>query len=97
MEAVFHRRIHSDLRAALAFYEAEGGARLGDRFFAQVEEAVEAALKNPKGFHFIDNGLRRVAVQAFPYHFLYEENEQVVRFLVLRHDKRHPHFGLRRR
>lgn len=63
----------------------------------QREEPVEAASRDPKAFHFIDAGLRRVAVQAFPYHFLYEENERVVRFLVLRHDKRHPDFGLKRR
>lgn len=33
----------------------------------------------------------------FPYHFLYEEDQRKIRFLVLRHDKRHPNFGLRRR
>jgi len=97
MEIVFHRRIQSDLRTALAFYEAEGGSRLGDRFFAEVEDAIAGALKNPRAFHFIDDDLRRASLKTFPYHFLYEENERAIRFLVLRHDKRHPRFGLKRR
>ncbi|WP_338288233.1 hypothetical protein [Luteolibacter sp. LG18] len=97
MEVVFHRRIQADLRSALAFYETEGGCRLGDRFFAEAEDAVAAALKNPKSFHFAAEGLRRVATKTFPYHFLYEEDAQRIRFLVLRHDKRHPRFGLNRR
>jgi hypothetical protein len=32
MEVIFHRRIQKDLRAALAFYETEGGSKLADCF-----------------------------------------------------------------
>lgn len=97
MEIIYHRRIQRDLRTVLAFYEAEGGAKLGDRFFADVEHAVAGVLRSPKAFHFIVDGLRRASLESIPYHFVYEENEQALRFLVLRHDKRHPSFGLRRR
>ncbi|MBK1884642.1 type II toxin-antitoxin system RelE/ParE family toxin [Luteolibacter pohnpeiensis] len=97
MEVIYHRRIQKDIRAALAFYEDEGGNKLGDRFFAEAEETVGRVIQNPQGFHFVTSKLRRASFDSFPYHFLYEEEHGQVRFLVLRHDKRHPNFGLRRR
>lgn len=97
MEIIYHRRIQKDIRSALAFYEDEGGSKLGDRFFAEAEGTTERVIRNPQGFHFVAPNLRRASFESFPYHFLYEEDQHKVRFLVLRHDKRHPNFGLRRR
>lgn len=97
MEIIFHRSIQKDIRTALAFYDGEGGTKLGDRFFDEAEASVAKVVRNPKGFHFAAAGLRRTSLSSFPYHFLFEENDRVLRFLVLRHDKRHPSFGLRRK
>ncbi len=97
MDIIYHRQIKRDLRAALAYYDAEGGSRLGDRFFVEVEEIIARVIENPQGCHFAAPGLRRVALESFPYHFLYEEDGCRVGFLVFRHDRQHPHFGLRRR
>ena len=97
MVIIYHVLIKKGLRSALNFYDIEGGLKLGDRFFEEVEATVARVIKNPKRHHFIDDGLRRAPLQSYPYHFLYEENEARVHFLVLRHDKRHPSFGLRRR
>ncbi len=97
MQVIYHRSIRKDLRSALAYYDYEGGSILGDRFFSEAEEASNNVLGNPQGFHFISPKYRRASLRSFPYHFIYEENDQRVRFLVLRHDKRHPNFGLRRK
>lgn len=97
MEIIYHRRIQKDLRSALSFYEDEGGSKLGDRFFEEAERTVGRVIRNPQGFHFAAPNLRRASFESFPYHFLYEEDQHKIRFLVLRHDKRHPNFGLRRR
>ncbi|MCW1926242.1 type II toxin-antitoxin system RelE/ParE family toxin [Luteolibacter arcticus] len=94
---ILHPRIQRDLRAALSYYEEEGGPGLADRFFDEAEAVVDALKRNPQGFHFIAEGLRRASFQSFPYHFVYEEDPIRVRVLVLRHDKRHPAYGLRRR
>ncbi len=96
-QMIYHRRVQKDLSAALAFYDAEGGRRLADRFFAEAESAVKKAAEHPERFHFVDDGLRRVTLDSFPFHFLYDLNPHRIRFLVLRHDKRHPRFGLGRR
>lgn len=97
MRIIFHQQIKRDLRAALAFYDAEGGSKLGDRFFEEVESIITDVTRNPTMFHFVDDGLRRASLHAFPYHFLFEENGDFVHFLVLRHDRRHPGYGMRRR
>ena len=98
MEVIFHRLIQSDLKAALSYYDAEGGSKLGDRFFEDAEATVARVIHHPRGFHYIEENLRRRAsLSSFPYHFIYEETAGHIRFLVLRHDKRHPKFGLRRR
>ena len=97
MHIIYHEQIRRDLRAALAYYDAEGGDRLGDRFFEEVEATIARVSENPQGCHFAADGLRRAALVSFPYHFLYEEGAGGVRFLVLRHDMQHPRFGLRRR
>ncbi len=97
MEVIFHRRIQKGLHTALGFYETEGGAKLADRFFAEIEDAIAKVLRNPQGFHFIEEARRRACLESFPYHFVFEQKLREVRFLVLRHDKRHPAFGLKRR
>lgn len=99
MEVVFHRLINRDFSIAIDWYESEGGVALGDRFFDEAEIIVQSIEENPKGFHFSDGGFRRAALKSFPYHFLYEYEEGLdfLRVLVLRHDQRHPSYGLRRR
>jgi plasmid stabilization system protein ParE len=97
MKAIFHRLIKKDLRSALEYYDSEGGALLGDRFFEDVESTIAKVEDNPERFHHVAEGLRRAPLVTFPYHFLYERTEDALHFLVLRHDKRHPGFGLNRR
>lgn len=98
MRVFFHRLIAKDLKAALSYYESEGGPKLGDRFFDDVEKTVARVVENPRAFHFLEGvRFRRASLERFPYHFLFEERESNVRFLVMRHDKRNPAFGLKRR
>ena len=97
MEVIYHRLIQKDLREALDHYESEGGTKLADRFFEEAEAAAARVAINPQGFHFQAEDLRRVSLKNFPYHFLYRNLGNTIRILVLRHDKRHPNFGLRRR
>jgi plasmid stabilization system protein ParE len=97
VDIVFHRLVQRDLRAALAYYDEAGGSKLGDRFFADVEALVQKIQENPRRYHFFSAQFRRAPLSSFPYHFLYEERGGQVRVLVLRHDSRHPRFGLDRR
>jgi hypothetical protein len=97
MQVIYHLLIQKDIRGALSFYDAEGGQTLGDRFFLTLEAAISIVLQDPTRFHFVAEGLRRVQLESFPFHVIYEVVNGHLRFLVLRHDKRHPRFGLGRR
>ena len=97
MTVVFHRLFQKDLSEALRYYDEEGGSKLGDRFFEEVESATERIAGNPKRFHFAAEGMRRAPLRNFPSHIIYEENAVRLKYLILRHDKRHPSYGMKRR
>lgn len=99
VKIVFHRLFQKDINVAMRFYDGEGGEDLGDRFFAEVESAVEKVIANPQGSHFVQgrSDLRRRSLKTFPYHIIFEENSAKLRFLILRHDRRHPSYGMARR
>jgi hypothetical protein len=96
-KASFHRLVQKDLQSAISHYDEAGGSKLGDRFFEEVEIAISRIEQNPNRHHYSDGGLRKVALRSFPYHFLYESDSVMIWIAVLRHDKRHPNFGLSRK
>lgn len=93
----FNARVSKDLEEALAFYQDEGGPGLADRFFNQWMNRIDQVRINPEQFPFFDQGIRRVNLERFPYHLLYRIKPAGIRIFVIRHDKRNPTFGLRRR
>jgi len=97
VDIVYHRLFQRDINGAVRYYDREGGSKLGDRFFADLEATVKRVIAEPKHFHFIADGFRRAQLKVFPYHVIFEESSSRLRFLILRHDKRHPSHGMRRR
>ena len=96
MKLHFHRAVQADLRLALEYFDREGGPKLGDRFFAEVQAAKERIATNPTRFSFFKDDLRRARLRVFRYHFLFRVVGHEVRVLVLRHNRRHPEFRLSR-
>lgn len=97
MDVTFHRLIPRDLKRAIDYYESEGGSALGDRFFVAADQCVQMICTNPTGHHFSEGGYRRTALATFPYHFLYEIDSFGIWIAILRHDRRHPSYGLNRK
>lgn len=97
MRLSFNPLVQKDLRAVLDYYETEGGSLLADRFFAEVEALIRNIEISPERFHPAQKGLRKANLESFPYHFLYRTNTTGTRILVLRHHRRHPFHGIRRK
>ena len=57
---------------------------------------MQQAAERPESFAIRERDLRRVNLQRFPYHFLFRVAGDVVRILVVRHDRRLPTVGIRR-
>lgn len=96
-EVIFHRLVQRDMNGIRRFYSSEASPEVADRFYEQFLELVDKALNAPTMFHPLHGTIRRANMKAFPYHFLYREIPTGIRVLVLRHDKRHPSFGLSRK
>jgi plasmid stabilization system protein ParE len=94
---IFHRLVQRDMSGILGYYTDEASDSVGDRFYQEFLSVVEKALTNPRVYHLIFSDLRRANIPGFPYHFLYRETAHGIRVLVLRHDRRHPSYGLMRR
>jgi plasmid stabilization system protein ParE len=97
MRASYHPLAVRDVRQILDHYETEAGSPLADRFFATLLAVIEKALENPRRFPPSGEILRRANLDGFPYHVLFEETMWGIKVLVVRHHRRHPGFGLKRR
>lgn len=97
MKVIYHRSAARDVRHILDHYDSEAGPRLADRFFKDLLGTVSKALTNPLHFPPISECMRRANLPDFPYHFIYEEKPWGIKVLVVRHDRRNPRFGLRRK
>ena len=95
MEVVRHPKLAGDIRQAARHY-AEISPRLVESFWGDLDEVFEAVISHPWGHHFDASGLRRANLRKFPYHLLYEVDEDSLYLVVLRHDKRRPSYGLHR-
>jgi plasmid stabilization system protein ParE len=96
MRIVRHPELAADIRDIASYY-AEVSERVLNSFWSELDLALFSIRRNPRSHHFDSCGLRRANLSKFPYHLLYEVNGDSIYLLVLRHDRRHPSFGLDRR
>jgi len=95
VEVNYHPLVKRDVVAALKFY-SEISSRLADEFNAEVRDLIARAADNPLRFHPVDRGFRRANLRRFPYHVLYEVRADSIRVMHLRHNRRHPDYGMER-
>lgn len=99
MKLSFHPGVQSDVNAILAYYDEQGGERLADRFYEDLTARFQDILEHPHRFPFyLGNQVkRRIRLHRFPYLILYRILSDRVRVTVVKHEKRHPNYGLGRR
>lgn len=91
-----NKRVATDLRGILSFYEQESGSSLADGLYDELMSRLRQIQENPKRFPFSTGDRRRANLNRFPYHLLYRIKPDSIRILVLRHDKQDPQHGLSR-
>lgn len=95
MEVIYHPLVKTDVAEALRYYR-KISSRLADELRDELREIILRASENPGRFHPTDKGFRRANLPRFPYHVLYEVRHECLRVMIVRHNKRHPEFGLER-
>ena len=68
MTLEFHPGVQNDFNAALAYYEAEGGLHLAERFEQEFRSCLEAIKAGPTRFAFYrrSDRFRRIRLKGFP-------------------------------
>jgi plasmid stabilization system protein ParE len=97
MYLVFHPKVYSDIDEIMEYYERVATRELADEFYSELRYYLQQAAERPESFAIRERDLRRVNLQRFPYHFLFRIVGDVVRVLVVRHHRRRPTVGVRRR
>ena len=97
MRLVLHPKIRSDVHKIMEYYEREADSGLADDFYRELRIFMLTAAERPESFSIHVRDLRRVNLHRFPYHFLFRIVGDSVRILVVRHHRRRPSLGMRRR
>ena len=95
MDVIYHPLVRADVEEALTYYR-KLSARLADEFHAELKDIIHRASESPLRFHLADEGFRRANLNRFPYHVLYEIRPECLRVMLVRHNQRHPQYGLPR-
>jgi hypothetical protein len=95
MEILRHPKLAEDIRNAAMHYSTISD-RVLSAFWRELDFLLISIENNPRIHHFDPCGIRRANFRRFPYHLLYAVDENVVFLVVLRHDKRHPDYGIDR-
>ena len=96
MKVEVDSNVYTDLLEIMEYYDAEGGPGLAADFYGEFRLYANAAGERPYSFPAAGN-LRRVNLQKFPHHFLFQIlDDTTLRILIIRHNRRHPDFGLDR-
>jgi plasmid stabilization system protein ParE len=97
MKLIYHRLVQREVNEAMRWYE-DRREDLGNDFFIKLSAALEQISSHPEshGFWLGSKTVRRVRLKRFPYAVLYEIRPTTIRILCVRHDKRHPNYGLSR-
>lgn len=96
MNLEFHPAVQRDISEILRRYDLVS-CSLGNDFFAELLAYAEKAAENPKHFHPYSEDFRRANLKRFPYHFLHREFPAGIRVTIVRHHRRHPGYGIKRR
>jgi plasmid stabilization system protein ParE len=97
MRIHLHRGVSADVSEIMDYYERLAGPDLADDFYQEFKRLILKAASEPLRFRVYERELRRVNMARFPYHFLFRTQEASIRVLVVRHNSRHPSFGLERK
>jgi plasmid stabilization system protein ParE len=96
MHVIRHPKLAEDIRDAAMHY-ADISERVFSAFWIELETVIESIERNPRSNHYDFCGLRRANMKRFPYHLLYDVEDDTIFMVVFRHDRRHPSFGIKRR
>ncbi len=92
----YHPSAVKDARQITKDYEKKS-ENLADEFWAELTFALASIEEHPERHHFDVTGKRRNNLKKFPFHILFEERLDDIKILVIKHHRRNPSYGTRRK
>jgi hypothetical protein len=96
MRVIRHPKLANDIRDAAMHY-AEISQIVLSAFWLELDSVISSIERNPRSHHYDSCGLRRANMKRFPYHLLYDVDDDTLYLVVFRHDRKHPSFGTDRK
>jgi plasmid stabilization system protein ParE len=95
---VYHVEARFDVLEIVEYFEREGGVEVADRFTTELELFIEMVAERPLGYREFKHGIRRANLHRFPHHILNQIlDADTIRIISVKHDRRRPSYGFRRR
>ena len=97
MRIEYHPDLEGELAEIIAYYN-ERSPRLGDDFLNEFERHVLQIAAMPTRWMVVRGEIRRALMKRFPYVILFRIiGSSVIRITVVKHERRHPAYGMQRR
>jgi len=96
LDVSYHPLVERDLRDILAWYDSKS-TTAGNRFYAEFESVVAKIRTRPTCGFLVDATVRKILFRKFPYALAYEVSGEQIFIFVVKHQRRHPGFGMKRR
>jgi len=97
MRIEYHPALDRELQEVREYYESQS-IGLGSDFVDEFERQVLKIATMPERWMVVRGDLRRSLMKRFPYVIYFRLPEaDVIRVTVVKHEKRHPSYGMRRK
>lgn len=91
MRFVFHPEAENELNEAIDYYEGIEPL-LGYDFSLEVYSSIQLAIKFPRAWPVIENDIRRVLLNRFPFGVLYIYNNNMIYIIAIMNLHRNPDY-----
>ena len=93
----FHKFVQRDVNSILKHYYSISD-ELAEAFWSEFNLYLSRIEEDPQRYGFWKGTrFRRANLMQFPYLIFYENDSRLARILVVRHESRHPAYGLKRK
>ena len=97
MTIEYHPAVAEELEEIRDYYESKSDG-LGQEFVSEFERQVLKIAEMPSRWMIVRDDLRRALMRRFTYVIFFRHvGGEILRVTVVKHEKRHPAFGLSRR
>jgi toxin ParE1/3/4 len=96
MRIDYHPAVAEDPEAVRDFYEGQSEG-LGRAFVDEFEAQILRIASMPERWMIVERDLRRALMRRFPYVIYFRcPTHTILRVTLVKHEKRHPRFGMER-